>query len=209
MTKEQLIYLGLTRANGQDVVPDRQRKYHRGDVERHFEMAFSDVVREVYNKGLRYRDYGQLDAMLKPYENVPVEFSSTRGRYYSDLPINVVQLPENSGIRSIIPRCDDEEPYKRIPNGASAVFNKLDVFGTGTNQKFIWEREGNRVYFKNIDSDVTEVLMKLIPAFSSYEDEDEIPMVSGYEGSVYDQAVQRMMNEVPQDLSDNNNPKIV
>ncbi len=109
MTKEQLIYLAITKLGGGDLTPRQKTFIHRGDVERHLEMGYSDIVREVYNNSVTYKDYGLLDAMAKSYPDVVVEWDASRGEAYSEIPISYVQLPLHAGIRMIHTQCDQSE----------------------------------------------------------------------------------------------------
>mgnify|MGYP001135818848 CR=1 FL=1 len=193
MTKEQLIYLAITQLGQGDLQPRQKNHVHRGDVERHFEMAFADIIREVYNNAMTYKDYGQLDAMAKVYKDVDVEEDSDRGEKYSVLPVNVLQLPNHAGIRMITTQCDQSEQVNWRPNNNIGILNRLEVFTTGKKMPTYYV-EHKRIYYDKVDAD--NVMIKLIPTFSAYEDDDEIPVIAGYEGWVYDFVIQRYANGI-------------
>lgn len=190
MTKDQLIYLAMTHLAQGDLQPRQKNAIHRGDIERHFEMAFSDIVREVYNASATYKDYGQLDAMAKSFADVVVELDTTRGEKFSQLPIQVIQLPLQAGIRMIHTQCDQSEQVHWRPNNNIGVLNQLEVFTTGKDLPTYYV-EHTKVFYDRMKSE--KVSMKLIPTFSAYELDDEIPVVSGYEGWVYDIVIQRVL----------------
>lgn len=188
MTKEQLIYLAMTHLGQGDLTPRQKSLIHRGDIERHLEMAFSDIVREVYNNSVTHKDYGLLDAMAKSYPDVLVAMDKTRGEKYSYLPITIIQLPLHAGIRMVHTQCDQSEQVHWRPNNNIGILNQLEVFTTGKDLPTYYVEHG-KLYYDRMKSD--NVTMKLIPSFSSYEDDDEVPVVSGYEGWVFDMVSQR------------------
>lgn len=206
MTKKELVYLLLTRANGEDVSPDRVGKYHKKEVERYLDMAYSDVIRQAYQNAFRYRDYGQLDSLTKAYYNVAVEYDPNRCEYYSDLPVSVVQLPNNAGIRLISPQCDQTSTIKYSINGSSSFMNKLEVRRVNRSKRYYVE--GERVYYINADNKMVDVLMKVIPDFKEFEDDDEVPIIAGLDMAVFDNALQRLVNENPSDDYNDNSSKI-
>lgn len=190
MTKEQLIYLAMTHLAQGDLQPRQINSIHRGDIERHFEMAFSDIVREVYNASATYRDYGQLDAMAKSFQDVEVVEDTTRGEKYSTLPVSVLQLPLHAGIRMVHTQCDQSEQVHWRPNNNIGILNQLEVFTTGKDLPTYYV-EHTKLFYDRMEAE--KVTMKLIPTFSAYDYDDEIPVVSGYEGWVYDIVVQRVI----------------
>lgn len=188
MTKQQLIYLCMTQLAQGDLAPRAKKVVHQGDIERHLEMAFSDIVREVYNNATTYKDYGQLDAMSKTFKDVAVVVDPTRGEYYSELPVSVLQLPLHAGIRMIVTQCDQEQEVLWRGNNNIGILNELDVYSTGKPMPTYYV-EHTKVFYDKLKAD--HVMMKIVPTFSAYDDDDEIPVVSGYEGWVYDMVIQR------------------
>jgi poly-gamma-glutamate capsule biosynthesis protein CapA/YwtB (metallophosphatase superfamily) len=74
------------------------------------------------------------------------------------------------------------------PNNNIGVLNQLEVFTTGKDLPTYYV-EHDKLFYDRIGSE--KVTMKIVPAFSQYEDDDEVPVVSGYEGWVFDMVIQR------------------
>jgi len=192
MTKDQLIYLVMTSLNSDDVPAKKKGTIHRGDIERHLELAYSDICREVYNNAVYYRDYGPLDSMTKPFSDVSVVLDTSRGERYSILPVMPVPLPNNAGIRMIHSQCDQHLTIYYRPNNNINTIDELDVFVTG-DDLFTYYVEGNRVWYDGFEGD--KVSMKIVPSFSQYDDDDVVPLVGGYEGRAFDMVMQRILGK--------------
>jgi len=189
MTKEQLIYLVLTSANRDDVPGKKKGTLHRGDVERHCELAYSDICREVYNNAVYYRDYGQLDAMTKRFDAVEVEKDTHSGEMFCYLPAQTMNLPNNAGIRMVMTRCDQALTIKYRPNNNKAAVGVLEVFSD--RDLATYYVENGRLIFDNFSGEAVDI--KLIPVFSWYHDMDTVPLIGGYEGKAFDMVMARLL----------------
>ena len=97
MTKEQFIELVKGKLTSADPNPDTQEKYHEARIELFISLAMNDIIYQVF-----YRNMDDKDLYVKTY-TVDVEFDETYQQYFSDLPSNVIQLPNNAGIHKISP----------------------------------------------------------------------------------------------------------
>jgi hypothetical protein len=56
---------------------------------------------------------------------------------------------------------------------------------------------GETVWYRDFEG--TQVFMQLIPTFSSYEYEDELPVIAGKDGVMFEACVNRLVDNIPHD----------
>jgi len=206
MTKEVLTKLVIRFLTGGDNVADTLSKYHPAEVEKYIEMAFNSVIYQICLNAISYNDFGQLDAYCKSFSNVPVICDELRDEYYSILPVSIINLPKNRGIRFISPMKDQRNQFVDRENNASDIYDELEV---GMMPDMItYYRENVKLFYDNrMTQELAEngVLQKLIPAYSEWSDEDELPIPGGKDMDIVRTVIELLSKKPNEDLSDNNN----
>jgi len=116
------------------------------------------------------------------YENVPLEFNSSRNAYSLTLPQKVIALPNEKGIPYIGSMQDDNQ---FIPLGQSNMFAAKNWLPFTKSVYF--QIEGQKVWFKNISLalaqllETTGVLVKMVVDIYEIGMNDEVPVPAGME----------------------------
>jgi hypothetical protein len=208
MTKRQLIDLLKHRLAGGDCPQEIKGKYHPRIIEKHIEIVQNYLMKTVaYREAEKENDWGLLDSYTKTFVPVDVEWNDTRKEFYSKLPVAVVDLPRNRGIRFISDQENQAVQYLYRDNNSVDIFSNLDIDRVSTKPR--WYREKDLIYFsRQLMPTTTAVLMKVIPTFSSLDDNDEAPVPSAYAKSIFDLVFQSMMGMPPEKMSNDNNSNI-
>lgn len=209
MTKRNLIDLLKHRLAGGDCPQELKGKYHPKILEKHIEIVLNYLVKTVtYKEAEREQDWGLLDSYTKTYPNVPILEDTQRMERYCELPVNVIDLPQNRGIRFISDQENQAIQYIYRDNNSVDIFSNLDIDRVSTKPR--WYREKKKVYFsRHLSPNITGVLMKLIPNFSDLEDNDEAPIPSAYAKSIFDLVFQAMQGMPPEKMSNDNNSNTI
>lgn len=208
MTKRNLIDLIKHRLAGGDCPQELKGKYHPKIIEKHIEIVLNYLIKTVaYKEAEREQDWGLLDSYTKTYTNVPILEDIERNEKYSVLPVNVIDLPQNRGIRFISDQQNQAMQYIYRDNNSVDIYSNLDIDRVSTKPR--WYREKDKVYYsRHLSPMITGVLMKIIPNFSDLEDADESPVPSAYAKSIFDLVFQSMMGMPPEKVSNDNNANI-
>lgn len=158
------------------------RLYNGGDPSNNVGIRQEDIallVREAYGTFAKasYFENGSEDGeryidgqFIKSYSNVPVLDDIDRSEKYSELPDTIIDLPNGMGVWQISRMKDQFNTFKRLGNGGNSLFSGLGAERMRIESYYV---ENNRVYYQNVPSELSKVLMKLIPA--APEEEDNIP----------------------------------
>jgi hypothetical protein len=151
---------------------------HRKDIEFAVDQAYQQYISLIPSN--RVNDYNFL---TKTYKDVPVSLDSDINKYYSDLPVPIIHLPEvNKGVRHINTMTGTdlqfypmtEEEWELIGGSVSGSVHTLIGFITET----------NRVWYYNMDNTITEVRMRLAVPFSAFSDDEYVNMPGGASGDI-------------------------
>jgi len=100
-------------------------------------------------ENMRKGDNSIGNSMVVSFPNVPIFLDSTQGLYYSELPCEFLQLPNNKGIDYIGPMMNRSIAYWICDRNAVSAFGNHSVSGFGGNV-LCWA-EQNRIYYYGID----------------------------------------------------------
>lgn len=129
---------------------------------------------------LLLKDSKSIDYFCKSYENVSVEYNRTSNEYYSDLPISVVQLPENKAVH-LIRGVGSNRKFYPVTNEDVDLHSDTDIPKYYDRTWFLLDGT-SRVKYVNFDyrqSNIRSVQMKLIPSFSTFSWNEDVPIPSG------------------------------
>lgn len=205
LTKRQISDLVADLEAGGD--PTVDSKFHRDNIQALTEVVRNTLIELDYNQR---RNEGQFDIngdFIKPFPNQEVLFDSDRDEYYTVMPSKYASLPNNRGIRMVSQMKNQKNEFIKLNAGSQFVFCELEA--GSLNGRTGYYPEGERIYYQNIDGvHVKKVLIKLVPALDSLDEDEVIPIPAGLEKNLID-GVREMLAETkitPQDkINDSNN----
>lgn len=203
MTKDNWIDLFIDWAAGGDAPQEIKGQYHPRIAEKYIELGFDDIIKATFEEAQKRGDYSELDNFIQVYESVAVNYNSTRAKYYSTFPAAVMSLPGNAGIRLISAVQDESYAFNPIPMDSVAVFEALETSSQPGPPSYM--TEGDKAIYKWMNTDITEVLMKLIVPFSGLSSNDIIRVPGGKNILLFDTIRNIMMGKPKEDLSNDNN----
>jgi hypothetical protein len=174
--------------SGGNITADNKTKFDRRIIAGRCDDIYKLMLNEIYLTTKRRRDYSVFDLYCKPF-TVAVS-KGDDGRYYSDLPKAIVSMPLEVVIRKITPIKDAQTSYIPISTGDVEVLFNLPVGKIGVNVFYYIEHD--RIYYFNMDRNITDVNMRLVINFSDYEDTDTINTPTGTMGTLFERVVQSL-----------------
>jgi hypothetical protein len=174
MTKTQLIFTIMEGIRGSAATEDSGKFVHPQDVAYQIEMAYDTAVINFYSDTARIRNY-DLDYFAKPY-TLTIKEDKNADILYVELPAQPIGLPRGQGIRSVrpknsyaqlVPTSESEWMSIRYLEAACCSpwpFCYPDIY----NKRIVVQ--SNRPEYKLMD----ELIVKIIPKFSSFGKDDEI-----------------------------------
>lgn len=203
-TKRQFIDLTRRVLAGGDTPAELRGAYHPRAVEKLLALAFDSLLNSNATERENMRDeMGQdswkYDALTKPYF-VEIKKDTARKRYYSDLPVTPMSINNNSGIRMICPKEEEETQFLPRRFTDTYLMNGLDV--NQMSGLIFYTVEGiNKVYYSGeINSCWKEVMMKIAIGFDELDDNDVVTVPDGKDIQIFDLVRQILGNMNPQDI---------
>ena len=188
---------------------DYQNKFHPYDIQEFINAAWSKLIYNVCVSVSKNQDWSQLDPFIKSY-NVPVRCDTERDEYFSILPVSVVGLPGNRGVYRISPVKNNKLQFQFRDSGTNDIYG--DSEWSKINNIPSYYQEANMIFFNEkmtVDMAEAGVVMKIIPEFSVYEDEDEIPMPSGSEQDLIQIIIKELAPKLTPDSKSNSFPDTI
>lgn len=173
MTKLELIFTVMELVRKQASTDDSAKFVHPQDVTFQIGLAYDSAVMNFFQTPDIMKDY-DLDYFTKSFE-APVKEDSA-GRLYVDLTAQPLPIIKGQGIKSIRPK-DSDVQIVRISENEWMNLRQLEAFScspwpfayiSSYEKKIIIQ--ANRPEYKLMDS----IVVKVIPKFSSLDDDDEI-----------------------------------
>lgn len=138
---------------------------------------------------------------IKQYENVPVLTNSSQNIKYSALPVSVLKLPENIGVYQVSAMQERYSAFKSMQIAwQSMIGQDIGQYLLGKTGFVPFDKQ---VDYININPNVSEVLMFLVPKGADLSDDDEfcsadleLPIIQQVLGLI-------MPNQKPEDKSNN------
>lgn len=203
MKKAQFIELVKRSLDGGDSPAELRSRFHEREIELYIAMAFDSILnrKESQVKELQAemgRDSWKWDALIKPY-HLDIVKDTVRDRYYSELPVSVMSIVNNNGIRMVTPSKEESSAF--FPRWQTDTF-LMDGLDVNLMTGFIYYTlEGRRLYYSgDIDCHWETVLAKLVLRFNEFEDDDEISVPDGKEIEIFSTVLQLMQAKQPMDI---------
>jgi hypothetical protein len=174
-----------------------QRQLAGGDVSNSFGFQLQELIntvidakcalveQEILQKNQLNVYSNVSSAWLQSYENVPVFYDTITKQSYSDLPQQIMMLPDEKGVYFISPQGDFAHPFMKSMFGMDFIFSSDISFGETT-----FRNDRNRVYYYNINPNIKNVYMVLVPQNDNY-----VPREKAYQ--IRDMAVKLYLQTKP------------
>lgn len=197
MTKEQIAAMIQDILNANTTLS--RTKYDRRDISILISRAYNDAVTD--NLQMKYRGKIFLNSIIDggfitSYEDVPILYNENRNIYYSELPVSILPLERDVGIRQISPMEDESTSFINSAVGDKFVQGPLEVSKYPKNPTF--QRENDEVYYHADElpwyfkREGATVLMKLVRDISDIPDDEEFNIPGGYETKIIDWVFEKL-----------------
>lgn len=198
---------------GGDLTADMMERYHPAIITPIIGDVMDMMLRNAYRQSSAakgYKDSFMLDPISKTYPNddypsVPVLYDSIRKEHYAVLPVRIVDLMDNDGIRVVCDIEDQTNQYAPIPNNSEMYYSETN---SGPSAFHTYKLEGMKLFFKFKNIPKSGIMVRVVPSFSELSDSDivcnpEILTKGGVVG-VADEVRRRMLT-MPQTKSAEDN----
>jgi len=167
-------------ANYKDVAMDCLRIIEGGQVsgDSNFEMLdLEDAIRQAAAFIVK-RDFwkdtnatGETEinySYLEIFEDEPVLYNEKRDCYYVELPVDVINLPQDYGVQYVSERQNLTDPYTRTQIGTIGFYTNLpdDISS--------WFMSSKTIQLVNFDSTIKTLTLGLIPALPTTIGDDDV-----------------------------------
>lgn len=210
ITKRELIEKIQDALAGGEMVADLQSKFHPEIIASHIAEAYDFLLVNAYRQAsasVKGKDSSMLDNYTKTFPFVPVQYDSIRDEYFVDLPVPVIVLPDNDGIRMVSYQKDQTKQLVPISNNANFVFSELEC--GQISEQGTYYVETKKIFTQFVGIPPTHVLLKLVVSFDDLEDDDYIgePNLVTKSGvlTIYDLVIGRLANKPPEKVVNDNN----
>ena len=221
MKKQNLVDLVVDfLASGQP--DDMIGQYHPAIVKKYLELAFNQVVYQVWLNCKKFSDYSQLDAWTYTHDDRILISPLIEGDWvsgYVPLPYPPMQLPDNMGIRQVSINRNENIVFAYLDNNAVAIFNELEVSSIDATPTFRLEMNNSGVgsdshllrlakiplsvynTYSALDWGVLGIAVKMIIPLDQIGDYDDVAIPAGQEDALVKQTVEFLRNKPPQDTA--------
>jgi len=132
MTKAQWIELVKRNVDGGDAPAELRGRNHEREIELYLAIAFDTILNRKQTQTQEMlaemgKDSWRYDALTKPFF-LDILKDTNRDRFYSVLPVSILSITNNNGIRMVSPA--KEESSASFPSGtpiSSSLSNSLNL----------------------------------------------------------------------------------
>ena len=166
-------------------------------------LAYDKELQSSIEEAESKNNYGILDMYTKTYTKIPVYYNTDRDEYFVNIPFRMYQFRRFNGIRLVCPNKDQSYAFIQRKNNAMFVMSNLEVDYVSTRPRFYVEGN-NKMFFQNMDTNITSIMIKGVPTIDSLSDTEEIAMPAGKGLQIVMDAVQMLLNRPKADQSSDN-----
>lgn len=189
MTKAQITAMIQDMMNA-NTTPSRG-KYDERDIAILVGAGYSDAVTTsiiINYRGKRIIQSNIDGGFVTSYKDVPIVLDTDRKSYYSVLPVSIIQLPQDIGIRQISPMEDEWSSWINSSIGNQFTQSLLEV--SNYPKPVTYQLENDRVYYDDTlpwyYKDKGVVLMKLVRDINDIANDEEFNIPGGLETKIID-----------------------
>ena len=182
---------------------DQIGSFHYEIIKKWIMLGYDKELQASIEEAESKNNYGILDMYTKTYTKIPVYYNDDRAEYYLDVPFRMYQFRRFNGIRLVCPMKDQSYAFIQRKNNSTFVMGNLEVDKVCTRPRFYVE--GNsKMYFQNMDTDISLIMIKGVPTIDSLGDTEDIAMPAGKGLQIVMDAVQMLLNRPKADQSADN-----
>ncbi len=201
-TKAQLVELAQEALAGGEVVAELRGKYHEAVVSLFLGMAYTDIIQTGFNNA--GSDYSVFDNLAKRYYG-KVEESTITGKRFYKIPVPLIPLtPKHACIRSVSLQYGQQRAFAPISNTSAPIWGELEAMRVDSTCAYMIE-ENEIIFELNPPPVGADLLVKIIPSFENYDDDDTVVVPGGQNTALFTQMYQIMSLRGNRDLQINDN----
>jgi hypothetical protein len=193
---------------GGDAPDEIRARYHQKVIEKYIGMAFNQITYDTWLTAKKYSNFDILDSFTKRYY-LPVMYDTASLEWYIELPVTLAQLPDGTALRHISPKQDQSFAFAPVNNTSSPMWSVLEAgYIKDVPSYYV---ENTKAFFIGFEpyQDITTVMVKLIPPFSAWDDDSEVPVIAGKEFTIFEMVTKYLVNKpADDDLNDNADQQI-
>ena len=182
---------------------DQVGSFHYEIIKKWVMLSYDKELQASIEEAESKNNYGILDMFTKTYTKIPVYFNPDRDEYYLDIPFKMYQFRRFNGIRLVCPMKDQSFAFIQRKNNATFVMGNLEVNYVTTRPRFYVEAN-SKMFFQNMDINITSIMIKGIPTIDSLNDTEDIAMPAGKGLQIVMSAVQMLLNRPKADQASDN-----
>lgn len=186
---------------------DQSGSFHNEIIKKWFLLAYEKELQAVIEEAESKNNNSLLDLYVKTYMPIDVYFDTDRNESYIFMPVRLFQFRRFNGIRLICPTKDQSFAFLMRANNSSFVYSNLEVDFVSNRPRYYIE--SRKVFFSNMDDNITKVMIKCIPSVDELNDQEDIPMPAGRGLSIITNAINMMLNRPKADQSGDNQSTII
>lgn len=176
MTKSELVSSIRQLILRQHPTQDSLKIAHPAIVEAEIAKAYTSLLKTFYANEINLMN-ADLDFYAKKYTKTIK--TDSEGFSYVDLPVKVIELKSNLGIRYVKPKGGDAS-FIRIRENELDTIRNLDVFCCSKNVYYYIDGARIVIVKSLAEHDIIEqVYVKLLPLFGEFGDDDNIEFPQG------------------------------
>lgn len=178
MTKDELIFSVKGIIEGQAATQDGLKFVHPLEVELEIAKAYENAVIQFFGTPGASSGY-DADYFSKTYSVVIAE--DTSGELYVTLPASPIAMKGGVGIRLVKPK-DSNVALARITEAKFSSLRNLEAWNCSPVPFYYPDISGSRIVLQPNRTEyslMTDMVVKLIPKFNEFEDDDDINSPGG------------------------------
>lgn len=187
MKKAAIIELVQRNLAGGDVPADVIGQYDIDIVTLYVEMSYNGLMFQLVTASKNMGDMSALDLFTKAFIVSSIKSDTVRNKFYIELPKPLANVPHAEAIRYCGPPEDEGSAYIYRTPDANAVMAGLDI--EVVEQGIRWFIENQRVYFYKMNTKVDNVMVKMLMAWSAWDDNDDIGIPAGADSQLFNMVV--------------------
>lgn len=126
------------------------------------------------------------------------------GKYYVDLPVGVIGLPNDTGVRQVWLQGKEDELLKPVVGAFKGMFARQPALGLEGSMGYYLQ--GKKLYFIQDMEEGCKVEMRLLAQSADLDEYDEFPVDDSLIPTILERAIQiySIQKGIPQDLTNDN-----
>jgi hypothetical protein len=173
LTKKKLQELIRELKGGGDA--SENSKYHPQVVNEAVEIVRNSIILEEITISSR-RDDHSINSQF--FSKVDLKIVTDHyGRSVAELPVRIISLKKDRGLRSVAPTAEIECGFSIVENGAISIIKTMEIADLAV---YVY-MEGNCLVVVNAPEGLEEITATVIKSLDNFDENEVIPLPAGYE----------------------------